>query len=64
MPTVEVQDFRWRKSSYSDGDGHNGACVEVGFAGSVTAVRDSKNPVGPALVFPADSWRTFLAVTD
>lgn len=35
---------RWRKSSYSAGN--NGNCVEVAFAG---AVRDSKNPSGPAL---------------
>jgi hypothetical protein len=36
--------MRWRKSSYSAGN--NGECVEVSYAG---AVRDSKNPAGPAL---------------
>lgn len=37
----------WRKSSHSQ---EQGACVELGaFAGAV-AVRDSKNPTGPALV--------------
>jgi hypothetical protein len=35
----------WRKSSFSNGQG--GACVEV--AGSLGAVRDSKNPGGPVL---------------
>jgi hypothetical protein len=35
----------WRKSSFSNGEG--GACVEV--AGSLGAVRDSKNPDGPVL---------------
>jgi len=36
---------RWRKSSRSSGQ--NGACVELAYAG---AVRDSKNPAGPALI--------------
>ncbi len=36
---------RWRKSSRSGGT--NGDCVEL--AGTLDALRDSKNPVGPAL---------------
>lgn len=50
----------WRKSSYSGSE--NNACVEVadGHVGLVP-VRDSKNPTGPALVFPAASWTAFLA---
>lgn len=50
----------WRKSSYSGGD--NGDCVEVadGVAG-VMPVRDSKDPQGPALVFPAAAWTAFVA---
>ncbi|MET8676838.1 DUF397 domain-containing protein [Streptomyces sp. NPDC004647] len=49
----------WRKSSYSNSDG--GACVEVSddFA-AVVPVRDSKNPHGPVLVFPADGWSSFV----
>jgi Domain of unknown function (DUF397) len=49
----------WRKSSYSNGDGAQ--CVEVadGLPGLVP-IRDSKNPTGPALVFPADSWGAFI----
>lgn len=34
----------WRKSSRSSGN--NGNCVELASAG---AIRDSKNPIGPAL---------------
>jgi len=51
---------QWRKSSYSNANG--GDCVEVadGFAGAVP-VRDSKDPEGPALVFPASSWSAFVA---
>lgn len=49
----------WRKSSYSGSE--NGNCVEVadGFPG-VVPVRDSKDPHGPALVFPADSFADFV----
>ncbi|MGD3106432.1 DUF397 domain-containing protein [Streptomyces sp. YGL11-2] len=54
----------WRKSSYSDDSG--GSCVEVAdqFSGLVP-VRDSKDPHGPALVFPAGGWTAFVgAVKD
>jgi hypothetical protein len=49
----------WRKSSYSSGNG--GQCVEVARnLPDVVAVRDSKNPEGPALVFTPEEWRAFL----
>jgi hypothetical protein len=50
----------WRKSSYSGTNGGN--CVEVAYnlPGAV-AVRDSKNPSGPALVFSPDDWHMFTA---
>ncbi|MFJ9950018.1 DUF397 domain-containing protein [Kitasatospora sp. NPDC091207] len=49
----------WFKSPYSNNGGN---CVEVSasFPGAVP-VRDSKDPEGPALVFPADAWQSFLA---
>ncbi|MFG2908701.1 DUF397 domain-containing protein [Kitasatospora sp. NPDC048286] len=49
----------WRKSTYSNGQG---GCVEVadGYPG-VMPVRDSKDPKGPALVFPLDGWESFVA---
>ncbi|MFF7991554.1 DUF397 domain-containing protein [Kitasatospora xanthocidica] len=49
----------WRKSSYSGDDG--GDCIEVapGFPGLVP-VRDSKDPHGPVLLFPASAWDSFL----
>lgn len=48
----------WRKSSRSSNNG--GACVELARAGRIVAVRDSKNPEAPALVFDADTMRSFL----
>ncbi|TJZ50363.1 DUF397 domain-containing protein [Streptomyces piniterrae] len=53
------RDFAWIKSSYSDGSG--GQCIEIapGLQG-VVPVRDSKNPDGPALVFPAAGWSSFV----
>lgn len=51
----------WRKASYSGDNG--GACVEVARnLPGVVAVRDSKNPHGPALVFTLADWDAFTAV--
>ncbi|MFI1431365.1 DUF397 domain-containing protein [Streptomyces lydicus] len=61
---VDLTTAMWRKSSYSNGDG--GDCVEVvdGLRG-IVPVRDSKAPHGPALVFPAAAWSSFVtAVKD
>ncbi|MFC8449259.1 DUF397 domain-containing protein [Kitasatospora sp. NPDC057223] len=50
----------WHKSSYSSDNG--GDCIEAarGLAG-LTPVRDSKDPHGPALVFPAEAWQSFVS---
>jgi hypothetical protein len=47
---------RWRKASYSNGQG---SCVEVGQAGPAVAVRDTKDQGGPSLAFTPDTWRRF-----
>ncbi|MEU4115901.1 DUF397 domain-containing protein [Kitasatospora sp. NPDC028055] len=49
----------WHKSSFS---GAQSECVEVaaGLPGAVP-VRDSKDPDGPALLFAAEAWVSFLA---
>ncbi len=47
----------WRKSSYSSSNG--GTCVEVASTETAVAVRDSKDPDGPRLAFPAGQWRAF-----
>ena len=50
----------WRKSSYSGGNG--GDCIETapGFIPGAVPVRDSKDPSGPALVFPTDAFAAFV----
>ncbi|MFJ4340937.1 DUF397 domain-containing protein [Streptomyces sp. NPDC088915] len=60
MRRIDLSAASWRKSSYSNSDG--GECVEVSddFAPLVVPVRDSKTPYGPALVFPAGGWSSFV----
>lgn len=53
-----LQDAVWRKSSRSGGTGGN--CVEVAFLPGTTAMRDSKDAAGPALLVPLAAWSTFL----
>jgi hypothetical protein len=50
---------RWRKSTHSN---NGGICVEVAddLAG-LALVRDSKDPHGPVLAFPAPAFAAFLA---
>jgi hypothetical protein len=49
----------WKKSSRSNGNGGNN-CVEVANLDAAVAVRDSKDPSGPALVFNSATWTEFL----
>jgi hypothetical protein len=51
---------QWRKASYSGAQGGN--CVEVAdFPGASIAVRDSKDPDGPKLLFSLGEWRAFIS---
>ena len=64
MSTVDFGGARWRKSSFSGGEGGgNDNCVEIAFAGGATALRDSKNADGPTLVVPATAWQALLTAT-
>ncbi|GII82592.1 hypothetical protein Ssi03_05820 [Sphaerisporangium siamense] len=56
---MDLTGAKWRKSSWSSGDG--GTCVEVAAnLPGLVAVRDSKNPLGPALTFSHIEWHAFL----
>ncbi|EST39335.1 hypothetical protein N566_02475 [Streptomycetaceae bacterium MP113-05] len=53
----EIDVAHWRKSSYSGSQG--GDCVEVAELGAEVGVRDSKDPRGPVLAFPAAAFDAF-----
>lgn len=59
QPSIDIApESAWFKSSYSsDGTGN---CVEAANLAIETAVRDSKDKEGSALVFPRSSWRAFV----
>jgi hypothetical protein len=48
----------WRRARKCDNS--SGNCVEVAEVGNATAVRDSKNPNGPVLVYTRNEWTAFL----
>lgn len=57
MTEVDWAQAVWRKSSRS---ADVGACVEVALTDTAVALRDSKHPGGPILVFSPESWRAFI----
>ncbi|CAM04648.1 uncharacterized protein DUF397 [Saccharopolyspora erythraea NRRL 2338] len=57
MTTIDAHTLTWQKSSYS---GSNINCVEVARVPEAVAVRDSKDPDGPALVFTPTAFTAFL----
>ena len=55
---VDLSRARWLKSTRSGSACDN--CVEVAFIGDAIAVRDSKNPDGPTLIFTPAEWDAFV----
>ncbi|WP_289009410.1 DUF397 domain-containing protein [uncultured Thermomonospora sp.] len=56
---MDLSKAAWRKSTHSGGN--MGECVEVATnLPGIVAVRDSKNPNGPVLMFTHEEWKTFL----
>ena len=63
---MDLTSATWRTSSYSGGNG--GQCIQIaaipsssGDPNALCAVRDSRDPSGPALVFGSRQWRAFTA---
>jgi hypothetical protein len=55
----DLSSAEWRKSSFS---GANNNCVEIaGNLPGIVAIRDSKNPDGPALIITRSRWTAFTA---
>lgn len=59
MPLDDLTHAIWRKSARS---GEQGACVEVAQLTDTIAVRDSKNPTGPALRFRPGAFADLLGM--
>ncbi|MFF9405522.1 DUF397 domain-containing protein [Streptomyces anandii] len=61
--STDLHGVRWLRSSFSTGANN---CVETarpasGPGAGLLAVRDSKDPAGPALLFSPGSWADFTA---
>lgn len=56
---INLDHAEWRKSTRSGPN--NDACVEVALVAGAIAVRDSRDPAGPALIFTQAEWDAFVA---
>ncbi|WP_438828567.1 DUF397 domain-containing protein [Streptomyces hesseae] len=63
MAASDIEDVEWRKSRYSNSQG---SCVEFAkLPGGGVAVRNSRHPDGPALVYtPAEIEAMVLGIKD
>jgi hypothetical protein len=58
MTEIDLSRAEWRKSSFSS---QSGNCVEVAHnLPALVAIRDSKSPDGPKLLFSPETWKAFL----
>ncbi|RBQ19988.1 DUF397 domain-containing protein [Spongiactinospora rosea] len=55
---MDLTTAHWRKSTRSSGTGDD--CVEVALLPGAVAVRDSKDPGGPSLLFTPGEWAAFV----
>jgi hypothetical protein len=58
MPASDLRDVTWRKSRHSNSQG---TCVELaGLPGGTIAVRNSRHPDSPALVYSPAEMDAFI----
>jgi Domain of unknown function (DUF397) len=59
MPAADLPAMRWQKSRLSNPSGN---CVELAALpdGAGVAVRNSRDPAGPALIYTADEIEAFI----
>jgi hypothetical protein len=59
MPASDLPAVAWRKSTRSGPQGGN--CVEIAhLPDGQVAIRNSRHPAGPALVFTPGEWAAFV----
>jgi Domain of unknown function (DUF397) len=54
QPRLDLNRAQWQSSSQGSGQ------VQVAFVEGYIAMRDGRDPDGPALVFPPGEWRAFV----
>jgi hypothetical protein len=57
LSDTERASLTWVKALYS---GSNGQCVEIASSAGKIAIRDSKDPDGPILVYTTGEFKAFL----
>jgi hypothetical protein len=57
LSDIEREGLTWVKAQYS---GSNGQCVEIASVVDKIAIRDSKDPDGPILVYTPGEFKAFL----
>jgi hypothetical protein len=60
LSEIQIGDLNWRKAMRSV---NAGACAEIASTSGAVVVRDSKDPFGISIKYPAASWRSFLSAT-
>jgi hypothetical protein len=58
LTEAERARLAWRKAQASSS---NGACVEIAEVSGKIAMRDSKDPDGPVLIYTPSEFRAFLS---
>jgi hypothetical protein len=61
VSSIDLSEALWRKSSYSNGQANCVEAASVRPRNNLVAVRDSKAPASPVVIFAPSAWRRFTA---